>query len=168
MRTVLPCSHHELHLVISLPVPYHASPADVPVRVRRVTEKCCFDEGESGTNSGQIFLKSLPVTLLICFFFWLHKSWFGRKRELSNILSENNTPPKSCRLSLSFYHEKKSNFFSNHELCLALRLGHTGWRLSEEQEATGAGLWQRLWTVPRQGSPHCTILALEMDQQTAN
>lgn len=50
MRTVLPRSHHELHLVISLPVPYHASPADVPVRVRRVTEKRCFDEGESGNQ----------------------------------------------------------------------------------------------------------------------
>lgn len=50
MGTVLPCSHHELHLVISLPVPYHASPADVPVRVRKVTEKCFFDEDESGNQ----------------------------------------------------------------------------------------------------------------------
>lgn len=48
--TVLPRSHHELHLVISLPVPYHTSPADVPVRVRRVTEKRCFDERESGNQ----------------------------------------------------------------------------------------------------------------------
>lgn len=50
MGTVLPRSHHELLLAMSLPVPYHASPADVPVRVRRVTEKRCFDEGESGNQ----------------------------------------------------------------------------------------------------------------------
>lgn len=65
--------------------------ADVPVRVRRVTTRRCFDEGESGNQQWTEFLKSLCVTLLINFFFWPLTSWFGQKRKLPNTLPKNNT-----------------------------------------------------------------------------
>ena len=165
-----------LHSVISLPVPYHTSPADAPVRVRRVTEKCCFDEGESGNQQWTgFFLKSLRVTLLIHFFFWLLTSWFGRKRKLPNILPKTNT--LQSRVISPHTSGCPSLCSSSRGNSVPLPGGNSAWPCvwdawagaSPRSRRPHEQIYSEGWELCRgQRTPHCTIPALEMYQQTAN
>lgn len=118
------------------------------------------------------YFKSLHVTLLILFFFWLLTSWFGREKKVTKYIAKKQHSPKQCRLSpyfrtsLSFcLLERKFRPSSSQEPSLALCWGQTGWSLSDEQGATRADLWRGLRAMAQQGTPHCTSPAPETYQQ---
>lgn len=108
-----------------------------------------------GTNSGHIFFKSLCVTLLIHFLFWLLKVLIWKEEKVTKYIAKKQRSPKPrhlspyFRTSLSFYLlERKFSSSSSREFCLALCLGRVGLKGPEHQEATRADLCQGLRTVP--------------------
>lgn len=107
-----------------------------------------------GTNSGHIFFKSLCVTLLIHFLFWLLKSWFGRKRKLPHILPKSNAPQSHVISPRTLGRPSLSTSLKGNSAPLPTR--NSAWPCvwdawaegSEQQEATRADLCQGLRTVP--------------------